>query len=168
MLLAWIQLWTLFRTKQATGRRYMYVHSRPIFYLDWSEHVKNWAWFQKVEDFKNENNQKVSLIKKTSNLIFSNEKKIDEFSWFLTSKDYILWKPKICHISCAQINPNQFQWKKQLVYNLAVSIFLLPIACLSLNSATVIMLMCVWRIDTFEVQHKKKWLHNYDLQYSVL
>ena len=43
-----------------------------------------------------------------------------------------------------------------LVYDLSVSIYLLPLACLFLNSTTVIMLKCVCGIDTFEVQQRKK------------
>ena len=55
-----------FRAKQATGSRYMptdKLYANYFFikiYLDWSEHAKNWARFQKTECFKNENNQKVS------------------------------------------------------------------------------------------------------------
>jgi hypothetical protein len=49
---------------------------------------KNWAQFQKIECFKNENNQKVSLINVLLLTLYSSMKKIlDKFGWFLAKKN---------------------------------------------------------------------------------
>ena len=83
-----------FRTKQATGSRYMPTdkfYNNYFFIkidLDWLELVKNWARFQKKECFKNENNQIVLLIKVLLLIWYSSMKKkldkLDKFGWFLT------------------------------------------------------------------------------------
>ena len=55
-----------FRPKEATGSRYMPTDKLYTNYffieidLDGLELAKNWARFQKIECFKNENNQKGS------------------------------------------------------------------------------------------------------------
>ena len=78
-----------FRAKEATKSRYMPTDELYVNYfliktdLDWLELTKNWARFQKIESFKNEDNQKVLLIKVIfSNFIFFNEKKIGQI-WLI-------------------------------------------------------------------------------------
>ena len=47
--------------------------------IDLVELAKNWVRFQKVECFKNENNQKVLKIKVLLLILYSSMKKVDKF-----------------------------------------------------------------------------------------
>ena len=110
-----------FWVKKATWSRYMAtdkLYANHFFIeidLDWLELAKNWAWFQKIEYFKNENNHKVSLIKVLLLILYSSMKKIRQIRLIFDIEKW-LWKPKIFHLLGAPINPNQFRWKIIGVY----------------------------------------------------
>ena len=100
--------------------------------FDWLEHAKNWTWFQKIEGFKNENNQKVSLIEVLLLILYFSMKK--KFRQIRLIFDFI------CHLLRALINPNQWKNNCRIIYQWAYNLLL--VACLALNSTTVIMLKC--------------------------
>ena len=93
-----------FRPKQATGSRYM-----PTNYffieidLGWLELTKNWVWFQKIECFQNENNQKVSLIKNLLLILYSlmkkNRQNLADFD-FENQKFTTFWVLQSIQINC--------------------------------------------------------------------
>ena len=128
-----------------------------FFHRNWFgliEAPKSWRVFGFQSNF--------SMSKISQTCLFFSLKNIElaEERFLVTLFDYFhFWTTLIfCNLTCVPINSNQFGWK--LMYNLSVATYLLPIACLVINSTTVIMLLSLHIVYA----HMKECNHTFEFR----